>query len=160
MRLVVTTVLAVLLVLVVQPAVAGAQSPTDPAHPALPWGLGVATPQGQLIRYLPYLPGQYVRDIWIPAQPVVVEEMVALPPSAEPGRTAQTADADSQAKAEPQYGVLRHTFTVPGYYVRETTAGFHYPERWMLDQSYMWRLLPAQFVPRSTVGTVGLPPAR
>ena len=48
---------------------------------------------------------------------------------------------------------------MPGYYVRETTVGFHYPERWVLDDSYTWRLLPAEFRYRSTVLNPGLPPA-
>jgi hypothetical protein len=42
--------------------------------------------------------------------------------------------------------------TVPGYYVRETTAGFYYPERWAVEQAapnvYRWRPVPAQFIPK------------
>ena len=48
--------------------------------------------------------------------------------------------------------IVYQQVTVPGYYVRETTAGFHYPERWMIEQvgpnTYSWRPLPAQFVPK------------
>lgn len=131
-----------------------AQSPTDPAHPALPWALGPAIPQGQLIRRVPTLPGSYVRDIWIPPQPVVVDAMVT-------GASAATklATVDGAASGDGPAGVLRSTFVVPGYYVRETTVGFHYPERWVLDDSYTWRLLPAEFRYRSTVLNPGLPPA-
>jgi hypothetical protein len=39
--------------------------------------------------------------------------------------------------------------TVPGYYIAETTTGYVYPERWVLEQLnlgvYGWRLLPAEF---------------
>ena len=41
---------------------------------------------------------------------------------------------------------------VPGFFVTETTTGFVYPERWVIDQLnvgvYHWRKLPVQFVPR------------
>src|SRR5262245_13341456 len=41
---------------------------------------------------------------------------------------------------------------VPGFCVTETTTGFVYPERWVIDQLnvgvYQWRKLPVQFVPR------------
>jgi hypothetical protein len=131
-----------------------AQSPTDPAHPALPWALGLAIPEGQLIRQVPVLPGTYVRDIWIPPQPVVVDAMVATPSAA-----AKLAAVDGAASGEGQYSVLRSTYVVPGYYVRETTVGFHYPERWILDDSYTWRLLPAEFRYRPTVLNPRLPPA-
>jgi hypothetical protein len=131
-----------------------AQSPTTPAHPSLPWALGVAIPQGQMIRQTQQIPGAFVRDIWIAPQPVVVDAMVALPVQANAG-----AGAESQDKGETQYGVLRQNFTVPGYYVRETTVGFHYPERWILDQSYAWRLMPAEFRPHGTVFNPGWPPA-
>jgi hypothetical protein len=45
---------------------------------------------------------------------------------------------------------VRQEVTVPGYYVRETTVGYHYPERWVVEQSgpnaYQWRMLPPQFL--------------
>jgi hypothetical protein len=47
---------------------------------------------------------------------------------------------------------VRQQVTIPGYYVRETTVGYHYPERWSIEQAapnvYRWRMLPAQFVPK------------
>ena len=135
-------------------APAFAQSPTTPAHPSLPWALGPAIPQGQLMIQAPTLPGSFLRDVWIPAQAVVVDAMVALPAQAGTGAVSGT-----QPTEDPQYGVLRQNFTVPGYYVRETTVGFHYPERWVLDQSYTWRLVPAEFKLKSTVSNPGLPPA-
>lgn len=154
--------------LLLLPASAGAQSPSpspvpDPSptgtpHVVFPWALGIATPHGQLIRYVRSAPGQFVRDIWIPPQPVVVEAMVALQPGApkgsESGEPQARESGDPQVGAppesgsagtEPQYGRLRQTYMVPGYYVRETTVGFHYPERWVLDNAYTWRLLPAEF---------------
>jgi hypothetical protein len=135
------------------PASAQSSSPTTPAHPVLPWGLGIATPQGQLLNYTHALPGRFVRDIWVQETPVVVDVMVALPSRPDDAREAAT-----ESKVDPQYGVVRQTFTVPGYYVRETTVGFLYPERWVLDQSYTWRLLPAEFRPHATVWSPGLPP--
>jgi hypothetical protein len=48
--------------------------------------------------------------------------------------------------------VVRQPITIPGYYVRETTVGYHYPEPWAIEQTgvnaYRWRMLPAQFVPK------------
>ena len=128
------------------PAAACAQSPTDPAHPALPWALGPAIPQGQLISYHTYLPGRYVRDIWVPAQPVVVQAAVAL--QAQPTGAAASAPRVGESGGALTPTVLRQTYVVPGYSVRETTVGFHIPERWVLDSSYTWRLLPAEFRPR------------
>ena len=126
-------------------------APTNGTFPGLGWSLGMALPQGQMIRQTPALPGQFVRDVWIPPQPVVVEAMVAMPAHGdEAGASDKAADA--------QYGVLRQTYMVPGYYVRETTVGFHHPERWVLDQSYTWRWVPAEFWPRSTVTNPGWPP--
>jgi len=148
----------VLGLVIVGPVSVSAQSPTTPAHPALPWSLGPAIPQGQLMHY-DYAPSAgFIRDIWIPAQPVVVDMMVALPSSSEPPRTTDAHESETQRNADTQYGILRQNFVVPGYYVRETTVGFHYPERWVLDQSYTWQLVPAQFWPRSTVLNPGFPP--
>jgi hypothetical protein len=149
----------VVVLVLLGPVSASAQSPTTPAHPALPWSLGPAIPQGQLMQYNYAPAGSFVRDIWIPPQPVVVDMMVALPSSSAPPRTTEARDSDTQPSADTQYGVLRQSFVVPGYYVRETTVGFHYPERWVLDQSYTWQLVPAQFWPRSTVLNPSFPPA-
>jgi hypothetical protein len=183
------------------PATAAAQvSPTTPAHPNLPWGIGVATPQGQLIRYI-YVPPQPVTLQYLvpgapestppatePAPPAAQPAPPAAqpaPPTAQPAPpTGQPAPSTSQptppsqppppaappappsaagdakppedtaagesVPATPQ--VVYQQVTVPGYYVRETTVGFHYPDRWMIEQvgpnTYRWRPLPAQFVPR------------
>jgi hypothetical protein len=47
---------------------------------------------------------------------------------------------------------VRQEVTVPGYYVRETTVGFHYPDRWSIEQAapnvYRWQQIPGQFVPK------------
>jgi hypothetical protein len=217
---------AVALALLALPATAVAQiSPTTPAHPNLPWGIGVATPQGQLIRYI-YVPPQPVTlQYFVPGAPPAAEATPppaeATPPAAQPAPptaqpapptaqpappaaqpvpptaqaapptaqptppttqpvppTAQAAPPTAQAMppaavptplsgagdakppedaaagesapAPPQ--IVYQQVTVPGYYVRETTAGFHYPERWMIEQvgpnTYSWRPLPAQFVPK------------
>ncbi len=172
---------ALALVLLALPATAAAQiSPTTPAHPNLPWGIGVATPQGQLIRY-----------IYVPPQPVTLQYLVpgapesappaaeptppsvaaappgpvpappspaAAPPSPAPAPPSPAADAKppedtaggESVPAAPQ--IVNQQVTIPGYYVRETTAGFHYPDRWTIEQvgpnTYSWRPLPAQFVPK------------
>ncbi|HTO13790.1 MAG TPA: hypothetical protein VMQ51_19615 [Candidatus Binatia bacterium] len=133
----------VTLTVLLLPTVAGAQSaptPTAPVHPAFPWGLGVAIPTGQLLR-----------DVWIEPQTVVVDTLVPVPPEPkeEPQETSAMAPPTEPAPAtEPQYAVLRQTVVVPGYWVRQTTAGDYYPQRWMLEQvapgNYRWRLLPAE----------------
>ena len=142
---------ALAFVLVGAPAIVTAQvSPTAPAHPTMPWS-GITTPSGQLIRY-----------VYMPPQPVTLEYLVlseapvieASPPAAAgdaKGENQPPADAArTPAPATPQ--VVRQQVTVPGYYVRETTVGFHYPERWVIEQTgpnaYRWRMLPAQFVPK------------
>ncbi|HXK33855.1 MAG TPA: hypothetical protein VNM91_07590 [Dehalococcoidia bacterium] len=131
----------VLGVLALTPAAGEAQvSPTAAPHPTMPWALGTATPYGQ-----------FVRDVWVPPQQVVLETVVPLPPAAPAapdGAPADRADAPSQA-GEPTATVVRQVVTVPGYYVRETTVGYHYPARWTIEQtapgSYRWRLLPQEF---------------
>ena len=143
------------LVLLALPATATAQvSPTAPVHPSMPWS-GITTPQGQLLRF-----------IYIPPQPVILEYVVtgpadAPPPIAEPAPPAadgeaRPPDAPAATPAPPSEGpapgprILRQQITVPGYYVRETTVGFHYPERWTIEQAapnvYRWRQIPAQFI--------------
>ena len=132
------------------PVAAAAQvSPTTPAHPNLPWSLWVAIPQGQLIRY-----------IFVPAQPITLQYLIpgapeSAPPAAEPvpaSNTSPPADDSEPASAPAPPQVVQQVVTVPGYYVRETTVGFHYPDRWTIEQvgpnTYRWRPLPAQFVPK------------
>jgi hypothetical protein len=141
-------------VLLGAPATVVAQvSPTAPPHPTMPWS-GITTPYGQLIRY-----------IHMPPQPVTLEYLVPVaspPPAEEPSPAAggearkdATAPADAAGESPPPAPgpqVVRQQVIVPGYYVRETTVGFHYPERWVIEQTgvgaYRWRLLPAQFVPK------------
>ena len=140
--------------LLVVPLTALAQSPTAAPHPTMPWS-GITTPYGQLIRF-----------VYMPPQPVTLEYLVAGSPAAplpaeppaaagegEPKPTdappAEPAPA-AAAPAAPQ--IVRQQVTIPGYYVRETTVGYHYPDRWSIEQAgpnmYRWRMLPAQFVPK------------
>lgn len=152
------------LALLALPATAAGQvSPTAPAHPGLPWGIGVATPQGQLIRY-----------IFVPPQAVTLDYLMTgalenAPPAEEPTPPGPEGEPKAEAKLPkppedttkdttprestpvlPQ--IVRQQVVVPGYYVRETTAGYHYPDRWTIEQigpnAYRWRQLPAQFVPK------------
>src|SRR6185295_18232899 len=127
-------IVGLVMVLLASSVPASAQSPPPPQLPALqtstpwvglPWGLGPAIPQGQMLRQSLTVPGAYVRDIWIPPQPVVVEAMVALPAQA-----GSAVAAAGPATRETEYGVVRQSYTVPGYYVRQTTVGIAYPERW------------------------------
>jgi hypothetical protein len=142
-----------LLALLLTPAVAGAQSvpppspsPSSglPAHIALPWGNGTAIPTGQILR-----------DVWISPQTVVVDTIYAVP-AGPPAIAAAVTDSERSPDAAPapesdrapQYVVWRQSLVVPGYWVRQTTAGDYYPQRWMLEQTapgaYRWRLLPAE----------------
>jgi hypothetical protein len=141
------------LALLLLPATAAAQvSPTAPPHPTLPWALGVATPHGQLIRY-----------IYVPPQPVTLEYFVpGAMPTPPPPPEQPPAGAEGDAKpdeaaappptAPPAPTILRQDVNLPGYYVRETTVGFHYPERWMIEAAgpnvYRWRQIPPQFLPK------------
>jgi len=139
------------------PVAAAAQtvSPTTPVHPSLPWS-GITTPQGQLIRY-----------IYVPPQPVVLEYVIPAPsetptPAVEqapPGPEGETKTAEKPPEAAPSNEspppgpqIVRQEVTVPGYYVRETTVGFHYPDRWSIEQAapnvYRWQQIPGQFVPK------------
>ena len=214
---------ALALALLALSATAVAQiSPTTPAHPNLPWGIGVATPQGQLIRYI-YVPPQPVTLQYVvpgapesappaaePAPPTAVPapptaqvapptvvpappsaqlappsaqpappSAEVAPPSAQPAPpsaqpappaaqpappSAEVAPPSAPGDAKPPEDtasgesvpatpqIVYQQVTVPGYYVRETTVGFHYPDRWMIEQvgpnTYSWRPLPAQFVPK------------
>jgi hypothetical protein len=141
-------------VLLVVPAMARGQSPTAAPHPTMPWS-GIVTPHGQLIRF-----------VYMPPQPLTLEYLVAGAPAAplpaEPPAAAGDAEprpADAPpaepapaATPPPIPQIVRQQVTIPGYYVRETTVGYHYPERWSIEQAapnvYRWRMLPAQFVPK------------
>jgi hypothetical protein len=145
---------ALAVALLTLPVTAAAQvSPTAPPHPSMPWS-GITTPQGQLLRF-----------IYVPPQPVLLEytvtgPMEVPPPIAEPappvGEGETKAGDTPPEQAPPSEGpppgprVVHQQVTVPGYYVRETTVGFHYPERWTIEQAapnvYRWRQLPAQFI--------------
>ena len=145
---------ALAVALLVAPATVAAQvSPTAPPHPTMPW-TGLPTPYGQLLRY-----------VYMPPQPVTLEYLVPVvpgtPPAEEPppgagsaarGEASAPLDAPRDSPPPPEPQIVRQQVTVPGYYVRETTAGFHYPERWVIEQAgvgaYRWRLLPAHFVPK------------
>jgi hypothetical protein len=76
--------------------------------------------------------GYAVKQVWMPAQPVVLRVYVPMPGSM-PGQY-QTMYAE-----------------VPGFYATQTTTGMLLPERWVLDQItagvYQWRRAPEQFVP-------------
>jgi len=164
-------------VLLALPVSAAAQvvSPTTPVHPSMPWS-GITTPQGQLIRYI-YVPPQPVLLEYI--VPAAATES-APPPAVEPAPPAGSEPKDGEAKGgeakgpdtkgpetkveappeaappgeKPPEGpqIVRQQLTVPGYYVRETTVGFHYPERWTIEQAapnvYRWRQIAPQFVPK------------
>jgi len=77
--------------------------------------------------------GYAVRKVWMPPRPVVMQVYIPTPGGVPPQYQTQHAQ-------------------VPGFYVVETTTGFVYPERWVIDQLnvgvYQWRKVPAQFVPR------------
>ena len=122
-------------------------SVSTPAHPALPWALGPAIPVGQLIR-----------DIWVQPQTVVIDAAVQVPviPSSEPAEVNQVStDGNKDKEQEPpkapatQPAVLRQTLTVPGYWIKDTTAGYYIPARWVLIQpssgTYAWWLAPPEF---------------
>jgi hypothetical protein len=77
--------------------------------------------------------GYAVSQVWVPAQPIAMQVYVPAPNGVP--ATYQTQFAQ-----------------IPGFYVTETTTGYLYPERWVMDQLsvgvYQWRKAPAQFVPR------------
>lgn len=128
-------------------------SVSTPAHPALPWALGPAIPVGQLIR-----------DIWVQPQQVVIDSAVQVPviPAGEPASVNQVStdgrkdtdgskDKDQDAPKAPatQPAILRQTLTIPGYWVKDTTAGYYIPARWVLIQpspgAFAWWLAPPEF---------------
>ena len=124
-------------------------SVNTPAHVYLPWSLGPAIPVGQLIR-----------DVWVQPQQVVIDSVVQVPviPAGEPADAAQASTdgtKDKDKDAEPpkipatQPAVLRQTLTVPGYWIKDTTAGYYIPSRWVLIQpspgAYAWWLAPPEF---------------
>jgi len=133
--------LLVLLAAATAEAQSVAPSPGQPAHPALPWGIGVAIPVGQ-----------FLRDLCIPPQPVVVDTVLPVPEDRPTDAMATTTSATPTPAVDrdgtPPYMVWRQTATVPGYCIRQTTAGDYYPQRWTLEQmpdgAYRWRLLPAE----------------
>ena len=125
-------------------------SVSTPAHPALPWGIGPAIPVGQLIR-----------DIWVEPQQVIIDSAVEVPviPAGEPAdasRASQVStdgpkDKDQEPAKIPatQPAILRQTLTIPGYWIKDTTAGYYIPARWVLVQpapgAYAWWLAPPEF---------------
>jgi hypothetical protein len=77
--------------------------------------------------------GYAVRQHWVPPQPVQMQVYVPAPAGIPASYQTQVAQ-------------------VPGFFVTETTTGYVYPERWVIDQLnvgvYQWRKVPVQFVPR------------
>lgn len=77
--------------------------------------------------------GYAVRQVWVPARPIAMQVYVPAPSGVPASYQTQVAEA-------------------PGFYVTETTTGYVFPERWVIDQLnvgvYQWRKAPAQFVPR------------
>ena len=124
-------------------------SVSTPAHVYLPWSLGPAIPVGQLIR-----------DVWVQPQQVVIDTAVQVPviPAGEPTEAAQvsadgkdngTRDAEPPKVPATQPAIWRQTVTIPGYWIKDTTAGYYIPSRWVLVQSspgnYAWWLAPPEF---------------
>ena len=118
--------------------VAGAQS--DP-HPTMPW-FGVAHPGRADYGVVPDRPalaqdvrlyGAVIGRIEVPPQRLLIEVYVPAPGS---------FSGDSQ----PQ------VVEIPGYVVTETTTGYLYPTRTVLEQPtpgvYQWRVLPPFFTRR------------
>ena len=85
--------------------------------------------------------------MWIAPQTVVVDTILPVPVE-PPARTLRRTVQIPASESAPQYAVWRQTAVVPGYWVRQTTAGVYYPQRWTLEQTapgaYRWRLLPAE----------------
>ena len=77
--------------------------------------------------------GYALRQYWVPPRPVAMQVYVPAPTGIPATYQTQVAQ-------------------VPGFFVMETTTGYVYPERWVIDQLnvgvYQWRKLPVQFVPR------------
>jgi len=175
-------VLALVPVLLALPVSAAAQvvSPTTPVHPSMPWS-GITTPQGQLIRYIYVPPQPVLLEYIVPAAATESAPPPAVEPAPPAGSEPKDGEAkDGEAKGgeakgpdtkgpetkveappeaappgeKPPEGpqIVRQQLTVPGYYVRETTVGFHYPERWTIEQAapnvYRWRQIAPQFVPK------------
>jgi hypothetical protein len=138
------TRLIVLLAFLLAPAVAGAQSApttTAPVYPLMPWGMRTAIENGN-----------YVRDFWVPPYTVTVDTIMPVPAEQpDPASATEPAEPPAATDSPPQYQVWRQSVVVPGYWVRQTTAGNFYPQRWTLEQvapgSYRWRLLPAELRP-------------
>lgn len=179
MRSIVRALVPVLLALPVS-AAAQVVSPTTPVHPSMPWS-GITTPQGQLIRYIYVPPQPVLLEYIVPAAATESAPPPAVEPAPPAGSEPKDGEAkDGEAKGgeakgpdtkgpetkveappeaappgeKPPEGpqIVRQQLTVPGYYVRETTVGFHYPERWTIEQAapnvYRWRQIAPQFVPK------------
>jgi hypothetical protein len=141
------TRLIIVLAVLLAPSVASAQSSPNaflPTHQMLPWGLR-----------FPITNGNFIRDVWVSPYTVVLDTIYPVPtePDAVAASTgSEPATSEPPAAGAPQYGVWRQSTVVPGYWVRQTTAGDFYPQRWMLEQlapgNYRWRLLPAEMRPR------------
>ena len=95
-------------------------NPNNFPYPTMPWS-GATRPEVR---------GQVIGHLEVPPQQVTV----AVP---APGPLSGP------------FQLVPQVVTIPGYYITETTTGYVYPERWMLDQLnvgvYQWRLLPAEF---------------
>jgi hypothetical protein len=97
--------------------------------------------------------GQLIRDIWVQPQQVVIDSAVQVPESAEVNQvsTDGSKDKDQESPRAPatQPAILRQTLTIPGYWVKDTTAGFYIPARWVIIQpsagTYAWWLAPPEF---------------
>jgi hypothetical protein len=104
-------------------------TPNDFPHPTQTWNFLSPNvyPRPESIRGL----GQVIRYFEVPARHVVVPVPVSV------------------AEGAPQEWMER-ALTIPGYYIAETTTGYIYPERWVLELLnvgvYGWRLLPAEFL--------------
>jgi hypothetical protein len=76
----------------------------------------------------------------------VIDSTVQVPviPAGEPADISQVSTDGGKDKA-----ILRQTLTIPGYWVKDTTAGFYIPARWVLVQpspgTYAWWLAPPEF---------------
>lgn len=132
-------IVVLLLVPLSIPGLAFAQSPSSiPPHPTMPW-FGLPYPVGADYGIVPNRPpkaqdvwlyGTVVRYIEVPPQQVVINTFLAGPGS---------------FSGEYQEQVVE----IPGYIVTETTTGYLYPARTVLEQPtpgvYQWRVLPKFF---------------
>jgi hypothetical protein len=112
--------------------------PNDFAHPSQPWDyynpVREQRPQPGDVPAWDHRQGaggQVIRYVEVPSRQVVIP----VPRAVADSVPLQWRD---------------QVFTVPAYWVAETTTGYYYYPRWILEESnvgvYQWRLLPAQFV--------------